>query len=534
PPAAAAPTVTPPAPAPAPAAVDDLPPEPGFDEVLADPDELVDDTVEDSAAGEYLYLPTDDDYTVDKKGRRHFHYWAPEGGGHVAVDVDHNIFTDETGDFIYVNGKGVATHTGQSKALFGKLKNLIKSGGETTEPLSDVLPPLFDENGAPVEHFAVPPIGKPIGVVTEKTKGSRRMVFAASGAAVVMVFGVLIGTWWGRGAVPAQGVISADEASTYRLSQLPVEAMSAFGIQYLQTCLTHGDRNQMKARAALLAQMSTGGASPGCGWTEGGEQQAPLSVAFTGRLQPIPGVFDNGAGAFLDFSVATRAGQFGTYTVPIWVKSASTSNNMSVIGDIGYIPGFQTSVPENYDPLTKTDSALAADLQTNLVEPFLTAWAASSRTQIDLAVTSDATPNAKRGLRGTVKNPDIQSTTAYSPKATSDGQPGNYSDGDTATLVVTVTWTVPASVADLPDSKQTVGYRISVVKSGGKWSVSDIGGGAVTSRATASNNNADSGGQEPGIAGITPGATGGPVDDSSQTTTPSVENQLAPSTSVQP
>lgn len=530
---ASAPVPAPPTPEQAADPVDDAASDPGFDEVLADPADLVDDTYDDGAAvAEYVYLPSEDDYNLDKRGRRNFHHWANEGSGHVAIDEDGNIFTDDVGDFIYVNSKGTDFRTGQSKAFVGKLKNLVRSGGETTEPLADDLPPLYDENGVPVEHFAVPAIGKPVGVVTEKTKGNRRMVFAASAAVVVFVGGALIGTLWGRGAVPAQGVVSAEEAALYRLSQLPVSAMSAFGEQYLTTCLTHGDRNQMKARAALLAQMSTGGASPSCGWTDGGEQQTPQSVAFTGRFQPIEGRFDSGAGAYLDFLVSTRPGQFATYTVPVWVQSTATSNNMSVIGDIGYTPGMKVTTPQEYDPEMGTDTALAADLQTNLVEPFLSAWAASNRTQIDLAVAPNATANAKRGLRGTVKNPEIQSTLAYSPSAPGDGQPGTYSDGDTATLVVTVTWTVPASVAELPDSKQTVGYRINVVKSSGKWAVADIGGGAVNSRATSANT--DSAGQEPGIAGIAPDATGGPVEESTTSTTPSVENQLAPSASVEP
>lgn len=483
------------------------------------------ETVADEA---YVYEPTDEDYSVDKKGRRVFHYVASEGAGYIAVDADNSIFTDADGKFIAVTNAGLAIddRTGLSGAI-GKVKNLWHSGGASTDELVDDLPDLYDEHGVPIEHFPVGKPGQKIGIGTNKVWGSKRLAFTGAVAATVSAGALLIGITWGRGAVPAEGAVSPGEAAAYRLSTMPISAMAAFGEQYLQTCLTHGDREQMKARAALLASMSTGGAADGCGWTDGGEVQQPFTIAYTGRAKAISGSFDTGRGAYLEYLVSTRPGKYKTYSVPVWVQADNESNDMIVVGDIGITPGMRVTGPSGYTPAGEPDPTLAADLQANLLKPFLSAWAASDRTQIDLAVTADASADAKRGLNGEFKSPQIDQVVAYTNRSSSGGQSVQYSNGDVASLQVTVTWKISGSRSDSPDSTQTTAYRIRVVRTGGKWLVSDIAGGAAGDRAAQRNSNtaaATDSDEEPGIAGITPGSPGGPVTDSPTSTAPSAEN----------
>lgn len=516
------------APAPVPAAA---PADPGGDDAVASEPDPADS---DSDVDAYVYEPTEgDDYSLDKKGRRVFHYVAPEGAGFIAVDADNNLLTDTDGNFIDVTPSGVALADKAGRGVFSKIKNLVRSGGASTTELPEDTLELFDAHGAPVEHFPVDAPGSTTktGVITTRVWGTRRLIFTIAVAAICATFAVLIGIWWGRGAVPAHGAVSPEEVAAYRLNTMPITAMAAFGQDYLETCLTHGDRDQMKARAAALARMSTGGAASSCGWSSGGETQAPKLIAFTGRAKPITGEFSTGRGAYLEFLVSMRDGQTYTWAVPIWVQSDQESNDMVVVGDIGLVPGMRMVVPDGYTPSGEPDPSLASDLQANLLTPYLTAWAASDRTQIDLAVSADATDNAKRGLGGAVTSPDIGQVTAY----VDNGQPGVYANGDTATLIVTVTWKVPSSSSDIPSSTQTTGYRINVIRTGGKWQVSDINAGSVNDRAAQTNPNLPlndrAGSGEPGIAGIVPGEDGGPVEES---TTPDSDNQLAPAESSVP
>lgn len=499
-------------------------------------DDVVDDVDDD---GRYLYLPAEDDYTLNKKGHRVFPYVSPEGAGHIAVDADRNIFTDADGNFIPVTVKGVALDDRTGVAgHFGKLRNLMRSGGASSTALADDLPTLYDEHGAPIEHFPVDAIGpagsSKFGMITNRVWGTRRLAFTVAVAAIVSALALGTGILWGRGAVPAAGMISNEEAAVFRLNTMPVAAMAAFGETYLDACLTHGNREEMAARAVTLARMSSGGATTGCGWTEGGEVQNPLTIAFTGRVKPMEGFFDVGRGAYLEYLVATRAGAYWTYTVPIWVQDDYESNDMIVVGDIGKTPGMRIARPGEYQPEGEPDTKLAAELRTNLLKPYLTAWAASDRTQIDLAVTDDATPNATRGLGNSYRSPEIDEVVAYT-LVRADGNEVFYSQGDTVMLATTVTWKVPGSAQNLPDSTQTTGYRIEVVRVGGKWMVRDINGGSVGDRAAQANPDAPSAGTDsttPGIAGIVPGQTGGAAQTSAAEPSSTATEQPEPTSAL--
>ncbi|GAB33218.1 conjugal transfer protein [Gordonia otitidis] len=463
-----------------------------------------------------------DDYYLNGKGHRVFEYYSSIGTDRVAVDANNNDLTDEDGNLIYVTNKGVAVddRTGLADWI-RKGRHLIKTGGASSEELPDDTPELFDSNGVPIEHFPVPAVGKS-PVVTARVWGTRRLVFLAAVGLFAAAVAGSCGVYMGRSAVPANGVISADERSTYRLTDLPAAAMAAFGQQYLQTCLTHGDADQVQARAAALASMTTGGPSAQCGWQSGGKVQAPQLIQWTGRFTPIDG-FTGGRAAYFVYTVSMEPGRFDTYSVPIWVNTAAESNDMSIVGDLGVTPGIRTKKPPAFTPDGHNDSTLASDLQSSVLEPFFTAWASSNSQQIALAASSDAKPDVKAGLNGAFSNPQITSVQAYTTYDTTAGQRVVYGNGDSVTAMVNVTWQVKAS-----ESTQVAGYRVSLRYNDGKWQVYDIGGGALTDRAA--DPNSSSGGSSDSIdAGISDGATGGPVATSTTPQSTTAE-QPAPST----
>lgn len=467
--------------------------------------------------GYNVYEPIEgDDYVRDRKGRRVFAHISSEGADFVAVDQGNHPFTDADGNLIFVTTRGIAVDDRTSTSdVLRKLKNLARSGGATTAPLSDDTPQLYDENGAPVEHFEVPPVGSS-PTISHRMLGGRRLGVMI---AITMVFAVVvggIGMKLGRGAVPAQGSISAEEADTYRLSDLPVDGMASFGQQYLQLCLTHGMQDQVAARATLLAAMSTGGAGTGCGWSEGGKVQAPQVIVYTGRWKPLKG-FATGRAAVLDYNVTMDGLRYSTYSVPIWVNSASTSNDMSVVGLLGIAPGIRNDKPENYKATKDQDPVLAAELQGDLLPAFLKAWAASDPKQIALTAAHDATPEVRSGLGGVLTNPTISRTLVFTNYDTSTGTKVVYTDGDVVEAVVIVDWEVPAS-----QSTQTTGYRVALRRASSKWEVTSIYGGAVTDQAADPNRQDQSGSGINRIdAGLSP--TGGPASTTETSSTPQPE-----------
>jgi hypothetical protein len=450
------------------------PPEPASHGTLAD---ILD--IEPAENDDYdLYEPVEgDDFIRDKKGRRVFEHLSPEGSGYIAVDHDNRPFTTPDGTYIYVNRRGVAEEDRSTLGgLLRKARNWTRSGGASSDELEDDTPQLYDENGAPVQFFEVPPAGS-APTISHRMLGRRRLTILAAVVIAFSTFTGLIGVTVGRSAVPSQGAVSVNEASAYRLSDLPVAAMAAFGQQYLQLCLTHGLQDQVTARSAILASMSTAGAGDDCGWTEGGKVQAPKMISYSGRWKPLEG-FATGRAAVLDFNVTMDSLEFFTASVPMWVNSADTSNDMSVVGLIGLSPGLRNQKPEAYEAPMDQDPRLASELQADLLPAFFAAWAASDANQIALTAATDASQEVRTGLNGLFTNPTIGATQVFTPYNTSGGQTIVYSDGAEVEAVVTVGWELPSS-----QSTQTTGYRVGVRRTAGKWQIVSINGGAVTDRA---------------------------------------------------
>lgn len=490
-------------------------------EALDGPEGELDEPVDDDIRMPVEGSENDGDYYLDKKGRRVFYWFVADGSGFIAVDQNDVPFTDPDGHDIQVTRKGVAVADRASVGgLIRKGRNLIRSGGATTEALVDDIPEVFDENGAPIDHFPFPPAGKS-PVISQRVWGGRRLQVVVAVSVVVAAIAAILGVYAGRSAVPAAGALSPEEVKAYRLSQLPVSAMAAFGQQYLQTCLTHNAyREQLPAREKLLASMATGGSAQDCGWTSGGKVQAPQMIVFTGKWEPLDG-FAPGSAAVLSYSASMETGEFSTVTVPIWVSDPETSNDMSIVGDIGWEPGLQTKKPSQFkEPLT-SDPRLAAELQGDVLQPFLKAWAGSDGRQIALIAAPDAKPVVRKGLGGALQNPKIQQASVYAKLTSGSAQNITYSDGDEVKAVVTVDWDVKSS-----ESTQTTGYRINLRRDSGKWLVINIRGGAVNEQSAQSNPAQGDSGINRVDAGLA--ETGGAADE--QSTSPST----SPSSSEMP
>ncbi|WP_137725834.1 conjugal transfer protein [Prescottella subtropica] len=426
---------------------------------------------------------------ADVDGHR-IYKWVLEvdGGLYVASDADGTELRDEHGDRIYVDDLGYAITpdlgadtaagadlvAGEPKtdaaSRFGKVKNLF---GWKTEPDADT-PQVFDSNGVPLVDFDIVKVGK-APTFGRHNRGRRALTIAVSSLAACAAVGLIAGVTIGRSAIPAEGTISAQEASAYRLTTFPLDAAVSFGRQYLDVCLTHGGGDAVKKREQLLKAMGTPGAADGCGWTSGGLQQEPALIVWDGTMTPIS-EFPDGEAAYLGFTVSMADGQYQTVSVPVWVKSSKVSNDMRIVGDIGVTAPMRLATPPPAKAKLTDDGSLAGQVTDSLLAPFFKAWGASDAGQLNLVLADSAVARARTGLGGIVANPKIDKATVRSPRATDTpaNQPIVYQDGDAAVAEVRVTWDVPAS-----ESTQTTGYRVELVRHSGKWLVVDIRAGLV-------------------------------------------------------
>jgi hypothetical protein len=379
------------------------------------------------------------------------------------LDVEHEPTAD-----VPTGAVPPATSASPKRRLMGRF---------TKSPVTDEHPKVYDANGVEVGDFDVV---RPGAAPTNRRfrRGQRALVVTTTAVIATGVAALIGGVVLGRSAVPAQGALSAADAADYRLTTFPVDAAQAFGQQYLQVCLTHGNADDVKRRQVVLESMSTAGVASACGWTNGGLLQEPVSIVYNGYLQMIDD-FPSGQAAYLGYNVSLGGAAYQTVTVPIWVKRVGTGNDMRIVGDLGITPATRLGQPPTPTLQPGSDDRLAGEITNSVLAPFFAAWGSGDQRQLNLVLAEGATENAKIGMGGAMKDPKITDVRAHSARAESvgSGKVIPYVDGDRATVTVTVSWMLPAS-----ESTQTVGYRVEVVRSGGKWMVRDVRGGSVDIR----------------------------------------------------
>lgn len=322
-------------------------------------------------------------------------------------------------------------------------------------------------------EFDVPAAGKPL-----TNKNGRRWIvrLALIIAPCILIggAGVLAGVSLGSSRVPADKTISPADATKYGLTDFPIEQAAAFGLQYLQQCLSHPDGDDKKATSerndALAAMSGSSGLATGCGWDGKGPATHAPSLVFTGTWSPMNDVvFKSGRGAYLTYAATLAGGQTIGYAVPVWV-AAENGTGMRVAGDIAVVPATGTPNIPTSEPTGSNDSTLAGELGNATLSPFFAAWAASDTVQLKLVTTTDATPRAMLGLDAAVKQPQIGTVSAYNDKGNNPGGTVVYHDGDEIIAVAQVTWTLPGG------GTQITGYRLVLRLVSSKWLVVDVDG----------------------------------------------------------
>ncbi|MFL0579525.1 conjugal transfer protein [Dietzia sp. 179-F 9C3 NHS] len=429
----------------------------------------------------------------DVDGERRYLHLADVDGGIVATTADGQPLarTDEHGqpirdtdgndELIWVDSDGyevpppeLGSEHDDSGKKGGALSRLFTMAGTRGHSDTDDAPTVdyYDANGVKISGFDVVPPGAP-PVSNTRARG-KRLLYAAGGLVGLLTASALVlGVAMGSSRIPAQGAISPSEATAYRLSTFPVESAASFGARYLTACFTHGDSAQMEQRSATLTSMAAGNVARECGWQSGGKTQDASSVVFNGFVAPVDG-YETGQAAFLGFDVVIDGEAMAT-SVPVWVGPTEGGGMaMQIVGDVGLSPTIPVAAAPMPQPSRNVDQELGGELTGSVIEPFLTAWAASDARQMNLLTAREASTNVRNGLDGAVTRPQVRTVVAHPDKPINPSQPVTYDNGDTVTVNVALTWTMSNS-----EATQEAGYRLYLVREADRWLVTDIQNGMI-------------------------------------------------------
>lgn len=358
---------------------------------------------------------------------------------------------------------------------------------------------VYTADGTPLGDFDVVAPGRAPSDGRGR-RGARALSIASATLAGIAALGLVGGVLIGRSAVPAQGQITADEATAYNLSTFPVEAGTAFAQHYLNLCLTHPQyREDIDARNEMMLGMEAPGVPPNCGWERGGSATAPTSVVFNGDIEERPEYTGNGGDvAYLGFFVTMQDGRHFTATVPVWAgTNAEGRQAYSVVGTVGMSAATAIETAPNMTIGAPMDRKLAGAIEPTLAT-FFEAWAKSDERALDAILVSEAKGEVRAGLDGSVNNPAFSSVVVYPDRApdevSGDTATWNYGDGDSVTAMVGLTWNVNDAAGG---HEQPAGYRVSLRYLNGKWEVTGLQSGVVVPDGTATGQESPSAGKNP-------------------------------------
>lgn len=385
------------------------------------------------------------------------------------TDKDKQILTDEDG-FVLPPRKTLLRNWRD------KLENT--DGGQLDhQPVT-----VYDRFGNPIGDFDVV---APNHALTDGRgkRGTRALAITTSVLGACVLIGLIGGILWGRTAVPAEGQITADEATNYHLSQYPVEAAVAFAEHYLTLCFTHPEyTNDVETRNTLMAEMESAGVPENCGWDQGGAIVAVSSIAFNGQVETREEYTkkDGSRVAYLGFFVTLDNGKFYTATVPVWAgRNSQNRPAYSIVGTVGFSAA--TAVKNNPDMSLEhpVDRQLVSTIEPTLMT-FFTAWGKSDALALDAVLTTTATGDVRSGLDGMVTNPSFSTIVVYPSRSpdtiNGDTATWNYRNGDTVTAMVSLTWHIPDRSKGYD---QPAGYRVTLHYNNGKWEVESLQSGVV-------------------------------------------------------
>jgi len=272
--------------------------------------------------------------------------------------------------------------------------------------------------------------------------------------------------------------LSEADIRTYHLADFPVEQAGQFAADYVRLCLSQpADEAAKTQREADLAQYTTAGVNPSCGWNGTGERTVS-DVEWTGHSTPLEVEGYEGHARWFTVRAITSSGRH-MREVPVYVEDLAGGTGMRIIGDIGEMPPPVLADVKPPERTTEVDVELGESLvDGKFFAQYFAAWGASDTAALGRLISTDARPAARAGLNGTLTEPRIDEATVFYP-ADADTDNFTWEVGDTAEAWVRVIWQDP----NVAGSTVARAYRVQLIKTADaanpaqEWAVRDIRGG---------------------------------------------------------
>lgn len=258
-------------------------------------------------------------------------------------------------------------------------------------------------------------------------------------------------------APPSDAELAKRVQAQMGLTGFPTQTAEAFAVRFAHEYLTY-NQDTIDQRNARLAIYSPAAVAQEWGW-DGTGSQAVITGPYVSAATKVDGKHN----ATVTVSAQLDSGQWVALAVPVY---ASTNGSLVVSGPPAFVS--QPALAQNPGKARTfdVDDNLGTTLSKDLFPGFFTAWAASAQTDLDRYVTSDASVSARTGLAGAVMYGSVQEVDMPT------------TGGDTRKGTVAVQWKTPRSGS----FAQT--YNVTVIKGpDGRWSVKDISGGVVATKA---------------------------------------------------
>lgn len=272
--------------------------------------------------------------------------------------------------------------------------------------------------------------------------------------------------------------LSDADVRAYHLADFPVDQAGQFAADYVRICLSQPETEAARTqRESDLAQFSSAGVDPTCGWNGGGVQTV-TDVQWTGESSPVEVDGYREHARWFTIRALTSSGRH-MLEVPVYVEDRATGTGLRIVGDLGEMPQPVLADVELPERTAETDVELAESLvDGEFFAQYFAAWGESDGAALGRLVSTDALPAARAGLNGTLVDPRIDEATVFYP-ADADTEEFSWQVGDTTEAWVRTIWRNP----QVAKATVTRSYRVQLIKIADaaspaqEWAVRDIRGG---------------------------------------------------------
>lgn len=272
--------------------------------------------------------------------------------------------------------------------------------------------------------------------------------------------------------------LSDADVRAYHLADFPVDQAGQFAADYVRICLSQPDTDAARTqRETDLAEFSSAGVDPTCGWNGAGAQTV-TDVQWTGESTPVEVDGYREHARWFTVRALTSSGRH-MLEVPVYVEDLASGTGLRIVGELGEIPPPVLADVERPERAAETDVELAESLiDGEFFAQYFAAWGESDSAALGRLVSTDAMPAARAGLNGTLIEPRIDEATVFYP-ADADIEEFSWQVGDTADVWVRVIW----RSQQVAEATLTRSYRVQLIKIADasspaqEWAVRDIKGG---------------------------------------------------------